>query len=163
MGNFTKKAASGVLSITTAVWLSGAMMFVPVASAQSTADLQAQITALLAQIQALQAQLSATPSTPAASVSCSFSRSLTVGSKGMDVKCLQQFLNGAGHQVSASGAGSPGNETDTFGSLTRAAVAKWQAANNVSPAVGYFGSLSQAKYSAVVAAVPTTPTTPTTP
>ena len=38
----------------------------------------------------------------------------------------------------------------------------WQAANGVSPAVGYFGPISRAKYDAV-AGTPTTPTTPTTP
>lgn len=80
---------------------------------------------------------------------CSFTRDLTLGATGDDVKCLQQYLNAAGYQVAASGAGSPGNESTYFGSLTRAAVAKWQAANNVSPAAGYFGSLSRAKYTQV--------------
>ena len=125
-------------------------MLVPVANAQT--DLQAQINALLAQIAALQAQLASGSSS--SSAACSFTRALTVGSTGDDVKCLQQYLNGAGHKVSASGAGSPGNESTYFGALTRAAVAKWQAANGVSPAVGYFGSISRAKYSALAAAAP---------
>ena len=150
MGNLTKKFASVAVSAATIAWLSGFSMLVPVANAQT--DLQAQINALLAQIAALQAQLASGSSS--SSAACSFTRALTVGSTGDDVKCLQQYLNGAGHKVSASGAGSPGNESTYFGALTRAAVAKWQAANGVSPAVGYFGSISRAKYSALAAAAP---------
>jgi len=36
-----------------------------------------------------------------------------------------------------------------FGGLTRAAVAKWQADNGVSPAAGYFGAKSRAKYASM--------------
>lgn len=155
MSQYTKgarkhKVASIALSVTTALWLSGAAYLAPVvAGAQSAADLQAQISALLAQIATLQANLSTLQGGTASAGACGFTRSLTVGSTGDDVKCLQKYLNGAGYQVSASGAGSPGNESMYFGSLTRAAVAKWQAANSVSPAVGYFGSLSQAKYNSI--------------
>lgn len=149
--NITKKFAAIALSAATVAWLSGAALLVPVANAQST-DLQAQINALLAQIAALQAQLAS--GSASSSVACSFTRALTVGSTGDDVKCLQQYLNGAGHKVAASGAGSPGSESTYFGSLTRAAVASWQAANGVSPAVGYFGSISRAKYSALAASSP---------
>ncbi len=149
--NITRKVTSVVLSATTALWLSGFTMLVPVAHAQAT-DLQAQINALLQQIAALQAQLAAQTGGAAAAPSCNFTRDLTVGSKGDDVKCLQQYLNGAGQKVAASGAGSPGNETTYFGSLSRAAVAKWQAANNLSPAVGYFGPKSRAKYTSLAAA-----------
>ena len=51
------KVVSAALTTTTAVWASGVMLVIPVASAQTTADLQAQIAALLAQITQLQAQL----------------------------------------------------------------------------------------------------------
>jgi hypothetical protein len=138
MGTTTKKFVSVALSLTTFVWLTG-VAIVPVASAQSVADLQAQIAALLAQINALTAQLNAQSGGAGASVSCSFTRDLTVGSTGADVKCLQQWLNSVGFQVAASGAGSPGNETTTFGPATRAALAKMQAAKGISPAAGYFG------------------------
>ncbi|MEK7197931.1 MAG: peptidoglycan-binding domain-containing protein, partial [Patescibacteria group bacterium] len=107
---------------------------------------------LLAQIQALQAQLLVLQGQQGAPVAgaCSFTRSLYVGvSSGADVKCLQKYLNSAGYPVAASGAGSVGNETMFYGQLTRAAVAKWQAAMSVLPAVGYFGPISRAKYSAV--------------
>ena len=139
--------------------LTGAMMLstmgvaLPVAHAQSVADLQAQISALLAQIQQLQAQLNVSASGGSAA-SCSFSRDLTVGSSGDDVMCLQKYLNSAGHQVAASGAGSPGSESNYFGSRSQAALAKWQAANGVSPAAGYFGSISRAKYNSMAAAAP---------
>ena len=73
-----------------------------------------------------------------------FTRTLTIGQKGNDVKTLQQYLNAHGFIVSVLGAGSPGNETTTFGSLTRQALIKFQKANGISPAVGYFGTITRA-------------------
>jgi hypothetical protein len=160
MNKLSSKLVSVALSLTTAISFSGA--FLPVAHAQTVADLQTQISALLAQIQQLQAQLGSAQGGSAAA--CSFTRDLTVGSTGADVTCLQKYLNGAGHQVAASGAGSPGNESSYFGSLTKAAAAKWQAANGVSPAVGYFGSISRAKYNSLAGGTGTgTPTGPYVP
>lgn len=152
MSNLAKKVSSVALSVTTAVWLSGAAAVLPVAHAQS-ADLQAQIAALLAQIQTLQAQL-ASQGGAGAAASCNFTRDLTVGSSGEDVKCLQQYLNASGYKVADSGAGSPGSESTYFGSKSQAAVAKWQAAKGLSPAVGYFGPKSRAKYSESASATP---------
>jgi hypothetical protein len=104
----------------------------------NTASLQAQIAALMAQIAALQAQLGITPSTTGA-----FVRSLTMGSQGEDVRALQVYLNTHGSIVAAFGPGSRGSETATFGPATRAALARFQAANNISPAVGFFGLLTR--------------------
>jgi len=130
----TKVSAVG-LSIITMVSLSA-----PVASAQTTAELQAQIAALLAQITALQAQLSGT-SAPAAG-SYTFSQNLTLGSKGADVTALQQILIASGHlKISAP--------TGYFGSLTKAALAAWQADHSISPAVGYFGPVTRAAMGSV--------------
>src|SRR5581483_11583878 len=68
------------------------------------------------------------------------SRDLQQGSSGADVKALQVYLNSnASTQVAASGAGSPGNETMTFGPATKAAVIKFQSAHGVTPAAGYVG------------------------
>lgn len=77
--------------------------------------------------------------------SCSFTRDLDSSVQGEDVRCLQKYLNGAGYVISASGVGSPGNETSLFREGTKAAVKKWQAANGLS-ASGMFGPLSRAKY-----------------
>ena len=54
------------------------------------------------------------------------SRTLQVGSSGTDVKRLQQFLNQNGFMISASGAGSPGNESNRYDSKTAAAVSRFQ-------------------------------------
>src|SRR3989338_6335575 len=67
---------------------------------------------LLAQIQALQAQLVALQGQQAGgATACTFTKNLYLGVSDPQVKCLQQYLNCAGYQVAATGAGSPGNET----------------------------------------------------
>ncbi len=151
MTTISKKFVSVALTATTAVWMSGAMMLVPVAHAQTTADLQAQIAALLAQIQQLQAKLSG-----GSSMSTSYTRDLTVGSRGDDVSSLQQTLISKGYlKISAP--------TGYFGPLTRTALAAWQAARGVSPAAGYFGPKTRAAFGASVATGPVTPGSPTPP
>jgi len=145
------KFTSVLLSATTAMFVAGSALM-PVAHAQT--DLQSQINALLAQIAQLQSQL-ASQGGPVSSGACNFSRSLTVGMKGDDVTCLQNYLSAGGFlKVAATGY---------FGSLTKAAAAAWQAANGVSPAAGYFGSLSRAKYSSLAGSGTPTPTPTPTP
>ncbi|RJQ28906.1 hypothetical protein C4571_02600 [Candidatus Parcubacteria bacterium] len=137
MNTFSKKFVSGVLTATTGLWMSGAFLLVPVAQAQTNADLQAQIAALLQQIAQLQAQLNAGGSSMPSS-SYNFTRDLTVGSRGDDVSALQQILISKGHLTAVSAP------TGYFGSLTQAALAAWQAANGVSPTAGYFGPKTRA-------------------
>ena len=155
-----KKLRLSVVTVATTVSLTGVAVFVPFVAVadHTTAHTIEQLTA---QITALQAQLSALAgaSAPAAAVAgkCSFTKALTVGAKGDDVMCLQQYLTGTGHFTYSGGA------TGYFGGVTKAAVAAWQSANGVSPAVGYFGSLSQAKYSSVVVVAPTAPAVPGSP
>jgi peptidoglycan hydrolase-like protein with peptidoglycan-binding domain len=83
----------------------------------------------------------ATPITPvkAPVVTGKFTRALTIGATGTDVKNLQIFLNTHGYPVSTSGAGSRFSETTTFGPATQRALAKFQLANKISPPAGYFG------------------------
>jgi hypothetical protein len=72
----------------------------------------------------------------------SFTRDLTVGSRGDDVAALQTLLmEGTGAAARALGeAGATGY----FGSLTRAALAEYQLTHGISPAAGYFGPLTRA-------------------
>lgn len=81
--------------------------------------------------------------------SFAFTRSLTYGSRGNDVLELQKFLNTHGFTVAATGAGSLGNETTFFGTATRKAVARFQAAYHITPAAGYFGPITRAKITTI--------------
>ncbi len=116
-----------------------ALSFAGTAGAQtmSVAQLQAQINALMAQLQAMQGGT--------ASVSFTFTRDLTVGSTGADVTALQQFLVSKGFLTMPAGTAY-----GYFGGLTRAAVARWQASNGVTPSVGYFGAKSRAAIAAMM-------------
>lgn len=98
--------------------------FATPAKADVISDMQAQISALLAQIAALQA-----PGQQVGGASCgtTFTQNLKLGSSGTEVKALQKFLNSIdGTQLGTVGAGSPGNETSTFGPATKRAVIKFQ-------------------------------------
>ncbi len=111
--------------------------FAPAANAQSStssADLQAQINALLAQIAALQANTGT-------SASVSFDRDLTMGSTGADVTALQNWLISKGFTIAAGATGY-------FGAQTKAALGAYQASVSISPASGYFGPITRAKVNA---------------
>ncbi|HTY39629.1 MAG TPA: peptidoglycan-binding domain-containing protein [Candidatus Paceibacterota bacterium] len=140
MSKVSKKLVSVALTATTTLWLTGAAAFVPAAYAQSTADLQAQIQALLAQISVLQSKLG---SSSGSSMSYTFAQDLTLGSKGADVTNLQQVLQSKGYLKVAP--------TGYFGSLTKAALVAWQKDAGVSPASGYFGPKSRAAMNAAMA------------
>lgn len=146
----TKNIAAVVLGLGLVLALS--FSFATPVKAQSIADLQAQIQALLAQIQSLQG---GTPTTGGACFT--FTMNLTIGSTGNEVMQLQKFLNTHGAMVAASGAGSPGNETSYFGPATKAAVAKFQAANGIAPASGYFGPITRSKVNSMCMSGPVVP------
>jgi hypothetical protein len=76
----------------------------------------------------------------------SSTKDLYFGMTDPDVKKLQQLLNKLGYILAESGPGSPGNETDYFGSLTQAALAKFQADNTIYPTAGYFGPKTRAAF-----------------
>jgi peptidoglycan hydrolase-like protein with peptidoglycan-binding domain len=77
-----------------------------------------------------------TPIAPVIPVNQTF-KTLTVGSKGEDVRQLQKLLNASGFKIAVVGAGSPGKETTTFGQATRAALVKYQIAKGI-PATGTY-------------------------
>ena len=145
------------------------------AGADEVADLQAQITALLAQLGTLQAQLTAmqggAAGAPAACAGITFSRNLSLGSTGNDVKCLQALLNAdSTTKVAASGVGSSGSETLYFGNLTKAAVVVFQnkyASVVLTPlgltaGTGYVGAKTREKLNAILTGSVVPPVTYTT-
>jgi len=69
-----------------------------------------------------------------------YTRDLTIGSTGSDVVALQDMLIASGDLVMPAGVSK-----GYFGALTKSSLAKWQAANGVSPAAGYFGPVTRAK------------------
>jgi len=150
-----KKITSFGVSAMTVIMLSGSLIM-PV-SAATIAELQTQINALLAQIQALQTQLASVQGTTPAT---SFTKDLTLGSKGTDVTALQNLLISA-NKGSAAAALAAVGATGYFGNLTKAALAEYQAAAGVTPSVGYFGPKTRAYIASLGGG--TTPTTPTTP
>lgn len=128
--------------------LTMAFAFAAPAKADLLTDLQAQVQALLAQI----AAMSGGSSSGGSSAGCyAFTRTHQLGDTGGEVMQIQKFLNSHGAVVSASGAGSVGNESTYFGAKTKAAVAKWQGMNGVSPAAGYWGPITRAKVAMVCA------------
>jgi hypothetical protein len=151
-------------------------------SAQAAALTQSQISSIVSLLQSfgadaqtianVQASLNGQPTSGGstggstggtASCSVSWTRDLQQGSTGSDVMALQKTLNmWPDTMVAASGAGSPGNETTTFGPATKAAVIKFQTKYNVTPIAGYFGAKSRAQLASICSGS-TGGTTPTGP
>src|SRR3989338_5489976 len=150
--------------ITAAVTLTTVALIAPASvGAVTIAELQAQINLLMSQLAQLQGQTTVSGNVPAACVGITFTRNLTVGSTGSDVKCLQALLNtSASTQVSVSGAGAPGMETTYFGARTLAAVRVYQAQQGWTPA-NQVGPLTRAKLNAWLAGSVSTPTPTPTP
>src|SRR3989344_7690150 len=148
------KATSAFVGIATALFMLGGVAVIP-ASAQTVADLQAQVNALMATITALNVQISALGGgTTGGGTGYTFTRNLKMGDSGEDVRQLQIGLNAnAATRVAASGVGSPGSESTYFGALTKAAVVKFQnlyAADVLTPlgltsGTGFFGAASRSK------------------
>ncbi len=72
-----------------------------------------------------------------------FTRNLTLGAVGADVKSLQIYLNSRGFTIATSGGGSPGYETMYFGQATQSALVRFQRSNGIVPASGFFGPLTR--------------------
>ncbi|KKT91790.1 MAG: hypothetical protein UW93_C0003G0070 [Parcubacteria group bacterium GW2011_GWC1_45_13] len=161
-----RKISLALVSMSTAVLLSGATIAIPlVASAALT---EAQIQSILSLLQSFNTDQTtinnvnsslrgqATSGSAGTSAACTFTRDLTMRARGDDVTCLQNYLISTGHFTFADGA------TGYFGSVTQSAVSAWQAANGVSPTAGYFGSISRAKYNSMAPSTPAPASTPTT-
>ena len=119
----------------------------------ATASLSQQIALLQAQLNAL---LGLSPNSVPAGTgdpvpAGTFTRDLDTGAKGNDVLSLQKYLNTHGFPVAISGDGALGQETTFFGPATQAALAKFQAANGITPAVGFFGPKTRALISSQAA------------
>jgi peptidoglycan hydrolase-like protein with peptidoglycan-binding domain len=115
-------------------------------SSMTNAQLAAEIASLQAQLAASQGTTMTTGSTPA------FTMSLTIGSTGSQVSALQTWLIAHGYSI-------PAGATGYFGTETQAAVAAFQAANGITPDVGYFGPITMAKVNAMGGSMTTTTTT----
>ncbi|MFA6365440.1 MAG: sortase [Candidatus Paceibacterota bacterium] len=75
--------------------------------------------------------------------SFTFSRNLTIGSRGNDVLALQQFLI-------VSGLLNITIPTNYFGLATKTALTKWQASVGIAPTTGTLGPLSRGKLNIVI-------------
>lgn len=71
-----------------------------------------------------------------------FARDLAAGMRGDDVSDMQRFLIEQKQYPEAL-------VTGYFGPLTRAAVARFQQAQGITPAAGYFGPITRARVSAI--------------
>ena len=58
-----------------------------------------------------------------------FNKNFRLGDTDNDIKILQQYLNALDFPVASQGPGSPGNETNFFGPLTKQALIKFQEAH----------------------------------
>jgi hypothetical protein len=76
----------------------------------------------------------------ASAATYSITQPLTMGSTGSEVTELQQMLVAKGYLVMPAGV-----SYGYFGTLTKNALAAFQAANGISPAVGYYGPVTAAK------------------
>ncbi len=95
-----------------------------------------------------------------------FTQNLVLGSSGAQVILLQKALNSSPDtRIASSGPGSPGQETDYFGSLTKAAVIRFQekfsseilVPSDLTSGNGRVGNFTRAKLNALALVTTNTP------
>lgn len=144
-------------AVTTTAAAPAAVAAAPVvAGAASDTELSSLINLFIAlgiipesKAEAARSALSSQKSAPV-TVSAKFTKGIGLNSKGADVKRLQQLLNSdPDTRVSASGVGSSGNETETFGPATEKALQKFQVKYGIagpgSEGYGFMGPKTRAK------------------
>lgn len=143
MDTFSRSVVGGIIALS----LVSITLPAPTAQAATLAELQAQIQTLLVQITALQNQLQAMQGL---TTHCTVPASdLAFGNRGTDVVALQSFLMDRGYSI-------PAGATGYFGSQTQNALRQFQAAQGITPALGYnFGTQTRARMQLLCAPAPT--------
>ena len=140
----------------TAVTLDSNSITVPSATVLITPVTPAPATPVTPEVPVVSPAVPATPATPAspASPASTFGQqvrmvatSLSAGSRGNNVKIIQQFLISQ-NKGSAARALAKVGATAYFGVLTRTALAEFQAKVGIKPAIGNFGPITRAYLSA---------------
>ncbi len=103
----------------------------------------------LREYQATQVATVVTPKPTSTTVVGILTRTLSLTMTGEDVRTLQKILNANGYAITASGAGSSGNETTYFGAATQAAVIRFQRDKGIAPAAGLVGPVTRAALNAL--------------
>jgi len=137
MTNIAKTSVAKVLVAFVAAAMIFTMFAAPAKAQTSVEDLQKMISDLMAQIAALQAGTGTTTGGNCAAIPAP----LTIGAQNANVTALQNYLIAAGQSI-------PAGATGYFGTQTQSALAAWQAANGVAPAVGYYGPITAAAMAA---------------
>ena len=141
--NYKLDMSKKLISIIASFALVLSMVGANTASALTAGDIaMLQAAGIISAAQA--ATLSASIAAPVVSSGYAFAKDLTLGAKGADVTALQQALVAEGHLVMPAGVAY-----GYFGSLTKAAVIKYQLAKGITPAAGYFGPKTRASFGTV--------------
>ncbi len=118
------------------------LLATPVFVSAQSSDIQSQIAALQTQIKALLAQIAQLQGQSNTGECVTIGRTLTLGSSGIEVTNLQNYLIGKGYL-------SAGNNTGYYGFLTASAVGQLQVSLGIvssqsDPAYGYMGPRTRA-------------------
>ncbi len=120
---------------------------IPVQNQNTNAALQTQLNGLITMLSSLQAQAAQQGYSTSGQMVRAIAINLAWGSSGNNVTTLQQFLISQNRGSAAQALANAG-ATGYFGSLTRAALAEFQANAGINPAIGNFGIITRTYLSA---------------